>query len=90
MAPPGSNKTQIAAENRCSKIKKGRKDKEKKKKKRNQKSKKEALYFGMKKFVIAYRATIGVRMRKMKIYQIIDRSSLVQWYKRVRSLGGVL
>ena len=48
------------------------------------------LYFGMKKFVIAYRATLGVRMHKMKIYQIIDRSSLVQWYKRVRSLGDVL
>jgi uncharacterized protein (TIGR03546 family) len=48
------------------------------------------LYFGMKKFVVAYRATLGVRMHKMKIYQIIDRSSLVQWYKRVRSLGDVL
>jgi uncharacterized protein (TIGR03546 family) len=48
------------------------------------------MYFGMKKFVIAYRATLGVRMHKMKIYQIIDRSSLVQWYKRVRNLGDVL
>ena len=48
------------------------------------------LYFGMKKFVIAYRATLGVRMHKMKIYQIIDRSSLVRWYKRVRNLGDVL
>jgi uncharacterized protein (TIGR03546 family) len=48
------------------------------------------IYFGMKKFVIAYRATLGVRMHKMKIYQIIDRSSLVQWYKRIRNLGDVL
>jgi uncharacterized protein (TIGR03546 family) len=48
------------------------------------------IYFGMKKFVIAYRATLGVRMHKMKIYQIIDRSPLVQWYKRVRNLGGML
>jgi uncharacterized protein (TIGR03546 family) len=47
------------------------------------------LYFGMKKFVVAYRVTLGVRMHKMKIYQIIDRSSLVQWYKRVRNLGDV-
>jgi uncharacterized protein (TIGR03546 family) len=47
------------------------------------------IYLGMKKFVIAYRATLGVRMHKMKIYQIIDRSSLVQWYKRVRSLGDI-
>jgi uncharacterized protein (TIGR03546 family) len=48
------------------------------------------VYFGMKKFVIAYRATIGVKVAQWKIYKIIDRSSLVQWYKRVRSLGGVL
>jgi uncharacterized protein (TIGR03546 family) len=48
------------------------------------------LYFGMKKFVVSYRATLGVRMHKMKIYQIIDRSSLVQWYKHVRNLGDVL
>ena len=48
------------------------------------------IYFGMKKFVIAYRATLGVRMQKIKIYQIIDRSSLIQWYKRVRSLGDAL
>jgi uncharacterized protein (TIGR03546 family) len=48
------------------------------------------IYFGMKKFVIAYRATLEVRMHKMKIYQIIDRSSLMQWYKRVRNLGDVL
>lgn len=48
------------------------------------------IYFGMKKFVVAYRGTLGVHMHKMKIYQIIDRSSLVQWYKRVRSLGGMI
>jgi uncharacterized protein (TIGR03546 family) len=48
------------------------------------------VYIGMKKFVIAYRATIGVKVTQWKIYQIIDRSSLVQWYKRVRNLGGVL
>jgi len=48
------------------------------------------VYIGMKKFVITYRATLGVKVAQWKIYQIIDRSSLVQWYKRVRSLGGVL
>jgi uncharacterized protein (TIGR03546 family) len=47
------------------------------------------IYFGMKKFVIAYRATLGVKMHKLKIYQIIDRSSLVQWYKRLRNLGDI-
>jgi uncharacterized protein (TIGR03546 family) len=48
------------------------------------------IYVGMKKFVIAYRSTLGVHIAKWKIYQVIDRSSLVQWYKRVRNLGGVL
>jgi len=48
------------------------------------------IYFGMKKFVIAYRATLGVRMQKMKVYQLIDRSAIVQWYKRIRDIGGVL
>ena len=48
------------------------------------------LYIGMKKFVIVYRATLGEKIAKWKIYKIIDRSSLVKWYRRVRSLGGVL
>lgn len=45
------------------------------------------VYIVMKKFVIAYRATLGARMAKWKIYKIIDRSSLVQWYKRIRNLA---
>jgi uncharacterized protein (TIGR03546 family) len=47
------------------------------------------IYFGMKKFVLAYRATLGVKMHKFKVYQIIDRSSLIKWYRRVRDLGSV-
>ncbi len=46
------------------------------------------IYFGMKKFVIAYRATVGARVEKMKLYQIIKRSSLVQWYEKLRDFGG--
>ena len=45
------------------------------------------VYFGMKKFVIAYRSTIGARIEKMKIYQIISRSWVVQTYQRIRGLG---
>lgn len=48
------------------------------------------IYLGMKKFVIAYRATIGARIQKWKLYQIIKSSTLYQWYERIRSLGGVL
>jgi uncharacterized protein (TIGR03546 family) len=46
------------------------------------------VYIGMKKFVIVYRATLGVKIAKWKIYQAINRSSLLKWYRRVRSLGG--
>lgn len=44
------------------------------------------VYFGMKKFVVAYRTTIGARIEKMKIYQIISKSSLVQTYQRIRGM----
>jgi len=45
------------------------------------------IYFGMKKFVVAYRSTIGARVEKWKVYQILKRSALYQWYVRVRNLG---
>jgi len=44
------------------------------------------IYFGMKKFVVAYRATLGVRMQKMKIYQIISKSWIIQTYQRIRGM----
>jgi len=46
------------------------------------------IYFGMKRFVIAYRTTVGARVEKMKIYQVIKKSALVQWYERLRNIGG--
>ena len=46
------------------------------------------IYFGMKRFVIAYRTTVGARVEKMKIYQIVKRSAIVQWYERLRDIGG--
>ncbi len=44
------------------------------------------IYFGFKHLVIAYRKTIGARVEKMKLYQVIKHSSLVQWYTKVRDL----
>jgi uncharacterized protein (TIGR03546 family) len=46
------------------------------------------VYFGMKKFVVSYRTTIGARIEKIKLYQIIKRSALVQWYQKLRDLKG--
>jgi uncharacterized protein (TIGR03546 family) len=45
------------------------------------------VYFGMKKFVIAYRSHVGKRIEKMKIYQIISKSWIVQTYQRIRGMG---
>lgn len=44
------------------------------------------LYFGFKHLVIAYRKTVGARVQKMKLYQVIKHSSLVQWYTKIRDL----
>lgn len=45
------------------------------------------VYFGMKKFVIAYRSHVGKRIEKMKIYQVISKSWIVQTYQRIRGMG---
>jgi uncharacterized protein (TIGR03546 family) len=45
------------------------------------------VYFGMKKFVVAYRTTVGARIQKMKIYQVISKSWIVQTYQRIRRMG---
>jgi len=47
------------------------------------------IYFGFRNLVVAYRGSIGARVEKLKIYQIIKKSSLAQFYFRVRDLGGL-
>ncbi len=46
------------------------------------------VFIGMKKFVIAYRAHVGSKVEKWKVYQVIKRSTLVQWYEKIRDFGG--
>jgi len=46
------------------------------------------VYVGMKRFVVAYRGTVGKRIAQWKVYQVLSRSSLVQWYQRLRDFGG--
>ena len=46
------------------------------------------VYAGMKHFVVAYRTHIHARLEKWKIYRVIDRSSLIQWYRKIRDLKG--
>jgi uncharacterized protein (TIGR03546 family) len=45
------------------------------------------IYFGMKRFVLAYRTHIGARVERWKVYQVISKSALVRWYGKIRSLG---
>lgn len=45
------------------------------------------IYFGMKKFVLAYRAHLHTKIEKWKVYQIISKSSLVRWYDRIKNFG---
>ncbi len=45
------------------------------------------IYFGMKRFVVAYRTHIHARVERWKIYQILSKNSFVKWYQRIRSLG---
>jgi uncharacterized protein (TIGR03546 family) len=45
------------------------------------------VYFGMKKFVVAYRTHLGSRIEQWKIYQVVSKNFLVRWYRRVRDLG---
>jgi uncharacterized protein (TIGR03546 family) len=47
------------------------------------------VFFAMRSFVVAYRLHIGKRVAQWKIYQIVSKSSLVRWYQKVRSLGGL-
>ena len=46
------------------------------------------IYISMRKFVIAYRTHIGSRLERWKVYQAINRSTLIQWYRRIRDLKG--
>jgi uncharacterized protein (TIGR03546 family) len=46
------------------------------------------VFFGMKNFVVAYRSHVGARIEKMKIYQVISKSTIVRWYQKVRDIGG--
>ncbi len=46
------------------------------------------VYFGMKRTIVAYRTHIHSRFEKWKIYQILDKSKLVNYYRRIRDWRG--
>jgi uncharacterized protein (TIGR03546 family) len=46
------------------------------------------IYFGFKRFVVAYRSTIGAKVEQLKIFQWLKKSGLVRLYMRLRDMGG--
>jgi len=42
------------------------------------------VYFGMKRFVVAYRTTVGARIERTRIYQVLKKNALVTWYTKIR------
>lgn len=45
------------------------------------------VFYGMKRFVIAYRATIGARIERTRIYQVLKKNALVTWYTKIRDIA---
>lgn len=45
------------------------------------------VFYGMKRFVIAYRATIGARIERTRIYQVLRRNAFVTWYTKIRDFA---
>ena len=44
------------------------------------------VYFGMQRFVLAYRTHLHTRVERLKVYQVVSKSGLVKWYTRVKNL----
>ena len=47
------------------------------------------VYFGMKKFIIAYRKNIGSKIEKWKIYRVLKQSTVIRTYQKIRDMGGL-
>jgi uncharacterized protein (TIGR03546 family) len=46
------------------------------------------IYVGMKKFVVAYRSTVGKKIEQWKIAKVIKQSWIVQTYTKIRDFAG--
>lgn len=44
------------------------------------------VYFGMHRFVLAYRTHLHTKVERLKIYQVISKSTLVKWYDRIKHM----
>ncbi len=46
-----------------------------------------AVYFGMKRFILAYRTHLYARIERWKVYQFLSKNALVRWYQKIRDWG---
>ncbi len=46
------------------------------------------VYIGMKRAVVAYRTHVSAHLKKWKVYQVLDKSKVVNYYRRVRDWRG--
>lgn len=46
------------------------------------------VFYGMKRFVIAYRERVHAKVEKWKVFQMVKKSLLVRWYERIRDIAG--
>jgi uncharacterized protein (TIGR03546 family) len=44
------------------------------------------IYFGMRRFVLEYRTRLHAKVERLRIYQIISKSTLVKWYDRIKNI----
>ncbi len=45
------------------------------------------VYYGMNRFIVAYRTHLFSKIEKWKIYQILSKNALVTWYQKIRDWG---
>ncbi len=45
------------------------------------------VFYGMKRFVVAYRATVGAKIERTRIYQVLKKNALVMWYTKIRDFA---
>jgi uncharacterized protein (TIGR03546 family) len=45
------------------------------------------VYFGMRRFVLAYRTHLHTKVERLKIYQVISKSTLIKWYDRIKNVS---
>jgi len=44
------------------------------------------VYLGMHRFILVYRTHLHTKVERLKIYQVISKSTLIKWYDRIKNI----